>query len=98
MPLSVGVTVAVSLKEGMGFELAEVVTERGEHRSFGGKWEGRQDGLRDGSGAPPAQLGSAVKQDFHKAEPAGVPDFDAGISVFPDERGRAQRWTRGKST
>jgi len=34
MPLSVGVTVAVSLMEGMGCELAEVVTERGQGRRF----------------------------------------------------------------
>ena len=78
MPLAVGVTGAVSLKEGMGFELAEVVTELGECIAFGGEWEGRQDGLMDLSGAPAAQLGTAVKQDFHQAEPAGVLDLDAG--------------------
>src|SRR5215472_13633739 len=96
MPLSVGVTVAVSLKEGMGFELAEVVTERGERRSFGGKWEGRQDGLRDGSGAPSAQLGTAVKQDFHQAEHAGVLDFDAGDFGVSRREGKSQTLEEGE--
>ena len=62
----------------MGFELAEVVTELGEGIAFGGELEGRKDGLMDLSGAPSAELGTAVKQDFHKAEHAGVLDFDAG--------------------
>ena len=42
---AVGITVAVSLKQGMGFELAEVVTELGERISFVGELEGRKDGL-----------------------------------------------------
>src|SRR5215469_2169585 len=74
----------------MGFELAEVVTELGERIAFGGEMEGRQDGLRDLSGAPSAQLGTAVKQDFHQAEPAGVLDFDAGDLGVSRRDGKSQ--------
>lgn len=62
----------------MGFELAEVVTELGEGIVLGGELEGRKDSLMDLSRAPSAELGTAVEQDFHQAEDAGVVDFDAG--------------------
>jgi hypothetical protein len=62
----------------MGFEFAEVVTELGEGIVFGDELEGGKDGLMDLSGRPPAELGAAVEQDFHKAEDTGVLDLDAG--------------------
>ena len=63
---------------GIGFELAEVVTELGEGIVFGGESEGGEDGLMDLSGAPPAELGAAVEQHLHEAEHAGVLNLDAG--------------------
>src|SRR5215470_2910082 len=80
----------------MGFELAEVVTELGERIAFGGELEGRKDGLMDLSRAPSAELGTAVKQDFHKAEHAGVLDFDAGDFRVSPRDGKSQTLEEGE--
>jgi hypothetical protein len=74
----VGVSGSVTREQGMGFELAQVITELGQGVSFGAELEGGEEGLVDLAGAPSAQLGAAVEQDFHKTEHAGVLDLDAG--------------------
>jgi len=80
----------------MGFELAEIVTELGEGIVCGGKLEGRKDGLMDLSGAPSAELGTAVEQDFHKAEHAGVLDFDARDFAVSRGNGKSQTLEEGE--
>src|SRR5215831_9304802 len=80
----------------MGFELAEVVTKLGEGIAFGSELEGREDGLMDLSGAPSAQLRTAVKQDFHQAEHAGVLDFDAGDFGVSRREGKSQTLEEGE--
>src|SRR6516162_5943052 len=80
----------------MGFELPEVVTELGEGIAFGGELEGRKDGLMDLSGAPSAELGTVVKQDFHKTEHAGVLDFDAGDLGVSGRDGKSQTLEEGE--
>ena len=80
----------------MGFELAEVVTELGEGVVFGGELEGGEDGLMDWSGAPSAELGTTVQQDFHQAEHAGVLDFDAGDFAVSRRDGKSQTLEEGE--
>src|SRR6516165_9045937 len=80
----------------MGFELAEIVTELGEGIVWGGKLEGRKDGLMDLSGAPSAELGTAVEQDFHEAEHAGVLDFDARDFAVSRGNGKSQTLEEGE--
>ena len=80
----------------MGFELSEVVTELGERIAFGDELEGRKDGLMDLSRAPSAELGTTVKQDFHKAEHAGVLDFDAGDFGVSPRDGKSQTLEEGE--
>jgi hypothetical protein len=72
----VGVSGSVTREQGMGLELVQVITELGP--GFGAELEGGEQGLVDLAGAPSAQLGAAVEQDFHKTEHAGVLDLDAG--------------------
>ena len=62
----VGVSGSVTREQGMGFELAQVITELGPGVGFGAELEGGEEGLVDLAGAPSAQLGAAVEQDFHK--------------------------------
>ena len=80
----------------MSFELAEVVTELGEGIVLGGELEGGEDGLMDLSGAPSAELGTAVEQDFHQAEHAGVLDLDAGDFGVARRNGKSQTLEEGK--
>ena len=80
----------------MGFEFAEVVTELGEGIVFGDELEGGKDGLMDLSGRPPAELGAAVEQDFHKAEDTGVLDLDAGDFGVSRRNGKSQTLEEGK--
>ena len=62
----------------MGFELAEVVAELGRSVLIGGELEGGEDGLMDLPRAPSCELGTAVEENFHQTEHAGVVDLDAG--------------------
>ena len=80
----------------MRFELAEVVTELGEGIVLGGELEGGEDGLMDLSRAPSAELGTAVEQDFHKAEHAGVLDLDAGDLGVSRRDGKSQTLEEGE--
>src|SRR6516164_3218079 len=80
----------------MSFELAEVVTELGKGIVFGGELEGGEDGVMDLSGAPSAELGTAVEQDFHKAEHAGVLDLDAGDFGVSRRDGKGQTLEKGE--
>ena len=80
----------------MGFELAEVVTKLGEGIVFGGELEGGEDGVMDLSGAPSPELGTAVKQDFHEAEHAGVLDLNAGDFGVSRRDGKSQTLEEGK--
>src|SRR5207253_6206725 len=80
----------------MCFELAQVITELGEGVVFGGELEGGEDGLMDLAGAPSAELGTAVEQDFHKAEHAGVLDLDAGDFGVSRGNGKSQTLEEGK--
>jgi hypothetical protein len=45
-------------------ELAEIITEPGDGVVLGRKLEGSEDGFMGWAGAPPAGLGTTVKQDF----------------------------------
>src|SRR5262249_35035989 len=80
----------------MGFEIAEVVTELGEGIVLGGELEGGKDGLMDLSGAPSTQLGTAVEEDFHEAEHAGVLNFDAGDFGVSRRDGKSQTLEEGE--
>src|SRR6516162_228110 len=80
----------------MGFELAEVVTKLCEGIVLGGELKGGEDSLMDLSGAPSAELGAAVKQDFHKTEHAGVLDFDAGDFGVSGRDGKSQTLEEGE--
>ena len=95
----VGVSGSVTREQGMGFELAQVITELGQGVGFGAELEGGEEGLVDLAGAPSAQLGAAVEQDFHKTEHAGVLDLDAGDFGLARGDGKSQTLEpRGKST
>ena len=74
----------------MCFELAQVITELGEGVVFGGELEGGEDGLMDLAGAPSAELGTTVEQDFHQAKHAGVLDLDAGDFGVSRRDGQSQ--------
>ena len=80
----------------MSFELAEVVTELGEGIVFGGELESGKDGLMNLSGAPSAELGPAVEEDFHQAEHGGVVDFDAGDWGVSRRDGKGQTLEEGE--
>src|ERR1700724_3464699 len=74
----------------MCFELAQVITELGEGVVFGGELEGGEDGFMDWAGAPSAQLGTTVEQDFHQAEHTGVLDLNAGDFGVSRRDGQSQ--------
>src|SRR5712692_6882480 len=74
----------------MCFELAQVITELGEGVVFGGELEGGEDGFMDLAGAPSAQLGTTVEQDFHQAEHTGVLDLNAGDFGVSRRNGQSQ--------
>jgi len=86
----VGVSGSVTREEGMGFELAQVITELGEGVFFGGELECGEDGFMDLAGAPSAELGTTVEQDFHEAKHAGVLDLDAGDFGVSRRDGQSQ--------
>ena len=86
----VGVSGSVTREQGMGFELAQVITELGEGVGFGAELEGAEDGFMDLGGAPSTQLGTTVEQDFHQAEHAGVLDLDAGDFAVARGDGKSQ--------
>ncbi len=87
----VGVSGSVRREQGMGFELAQVITELGQGVGFGAELEGGEEGLVDLAGGPSAPLGAAVEQDFHKTEHAGVLDLDAGDFGVARGDGKSQR-------
>ena len=63
---------------------------------MGGELEGGEDGLMDLSRAPSAELGTAVEEDFHQAEHAGVLDLDAGDFGVSRRDGKSQTLEEGK--
>src|SRR6266478_7456785 len=80
----------------MGFEFAEVITELGQGVFCGCELEGGEDGLVDLAGAPSAQLGAAVEQNFQEAEHAGVVDFNARDFGVSRGDGQSETLEEGK--
>src|SRR6266478_6026669 len=80
----------------MGFEFAQVIAELGEGVVFWGELEGGEDGLVDLRGAPSADLGAAVEQDFQETEHTSVMDLDAGDFGVSRGDGQSQTLEQGK--
>jgi len=72
----IGVTLAVTLQQAVGFQLAEIVTELVEDVVFGGEVVDLKDGLMNLLGRPARQLGAGVQKDLHQADHARIVDLD----------------------
>src|ERR1700728_1057782 len=80
----------------MSFEFAQVITELSDGVVFWGELEGGEYGLMDLTGAPSAELGAAVEQDFQETEHAGVLDLDARDFGVSRGDGQGQTLEQGK--